>query len=145
MVRKLLSRHPAEWLRYAGAACLVGTVRLSLVLFSFRTVTRVLRRGAVVLRGSRPADDAYRDHVVQYVGGVARYMLPNRPCLPQALVVQFLLQRKGYPTTLHIGVAKDPGGGLMAHAWVEDAGRVLIGGEYAPYSYRELHGVEATL
>jgi len=67
---------------------------------------------------------------------VGRRLLPERPCLTQALVLQYLLLRRGDDAAeLHIGVAKGEDGTLQAHAWVERGGRVLIGGENAPGMY----------
>lgn len=67
---------------------------------------------------------------------IGRRFLPERPCLTQALVLQYLLLRRGDDAAeLHIGVTKDKEGALQAHAWVERKGRVLIGGKNAPKTY----------
>lgn len=51
-------------------------------------------------------------------------------CLRQALLLQWLLRRRGIETALRIGVQRDDGGhALSAHAWVERDGVILIGGE----------------
>lgn len=49
-------------------------------------------------------------------------------CLPRALAVHVLMARRGLPSDLRIGVCRAPGAALEAHAWVEDASGVLIGG-----------------
>lgn len=59
-------------------------------------------------------------------------------CLTNALAAQALLGRYGYPATLRIGASRQDGG-LIAHAWVERNGDVVIGGpasvvaQYSPF------------
>jgi hypothetical protein len=48
-------------------------------------------------------------------------------CLPQALVGHRLLGRKGFDVQLKIGVLKNRGDQLAAHAWLEFQGRVILG------------------
>ena len=55
-------------------------------------------------------------------------LLKDGPCLTQALAMQFMLKRSNLPANLCIGVAKGDGGRLLAHAWIESEGRVVIGG-----------------
>jgi hypothetical protein len=57
----------------------------------------------------------------------ARHGFPSATCLTQALAVQVLLARRGYPAILHVGVARHDKE-LKAHAWVESEGEVVIGG-----------------
>jgi len=58
----------------------------------------------------------------------ARPLVPNGSnCLLRALAAGMLLRRYGYDSSLKIGVAKAPGGGLAAHAWLESGGQAVIG------------------
>ncbi len=63
---------------------------------------------------------------------------PYRPaCLVRSLALQRLLRRRGFHSTLHIGVRKRERR-LEAHAWVEHDGRRLLDAEgiasdYAPF------------
>jgi hypothetical protein len=45
-------------------------------------------------------------------------------CLPESLVLLWLLSRRGIPSTLVIGAQTSPG--FEAHAWIEHAGRPLL-------------------
>ena len=64
--------------------------------------------------------------------GALSHRLPGlRNCLVQALAGQALLARHGQSSQLRIGVARFADGQFKAHAWVEVAGRLLIGGEGA--------------
>ncbi len=59
----------------------------------------------------------------------ANRFVPGRgTCLHEALFGQLMLARRGYPARLQIGVKKGDDGKLIAHAWVEDRGTVVIGG-----------------
>jgi hypothetical protein len=46
----------------------------------------------------------------------------RRTCLRRSVVLFHLLRRAGRPVVLHIGVRKDPGGALAAHAWLSQDG-----------------------
>jgi hypothetical protein len=76
------------------------------------------------------------------VEAVGRRLLGDKPCLTQALVAQRFLRQRGYDTTLRIGVAKD-GRELLAHAWLEREGRVIIGGGASPVRYKPLAPVHS--
>ncbi|GIV57702.1 MAG: hypothetical protein KatS3mg042_0615 [Rhodothermaceae bacterium] len=114
---------------------LVVAFRVALWVLPFRTVLAFVDR---VPRGRRalPPDEA-----VRMVRAAARRLLGDRPCLPQALAVRYWLKRAGRDSTLRIGVMKDAGGALKAHAWLELDGRVLIGGESSRQRYVSLQPV----
>lgn len=48
-------------------------------------------------------------------------------CLKEALVLSWLMSRRGMAATLRIGVARRHGS-LNAHAWLEHDGRIILGG-----------------
>ena len=49
-----------------------------------------------------------------------------------------MLARQGCPAAVRIGVSRDSGSLLKAHAWLESEGRILMGGatqeQYQPLS-----------
>lgn len=59
------------------------------------------------------------------VQSAARFV-PGASCLTQALAAHVLLEQGAHPSTLHIGVSRERGR-FEAHAWVEEAGSILIG------------------
>jgi Transglutaminase-like superfamily len=84
-------------------------------------VTRLERLGWIVT--SAPAD-----RIVWAVEAAGRAIPGMKNCLVQAVAAEAMLARAGHPCALRIGAAKNgPGGGLIAHAWLESEGRVLIG------------------
>jgi hypothetical protein len=126
------------------ALFIVGLIHLSLLLLPFRVVQRftanALRTDASLPQTAR-AD--YQQRVVRAVRAVARRMLGDRPCLSQALAVQWFLGRAGWETELHIGVVKQTDQALAAHAWLEGQGEVLIGGRSSRVLYTRLHTIRS--
>ena len=109
-------------------------------------MTRVLRRVATGLPQRSAATPRYRLRAAWAAHAVGRRLLPERPCLTQALVLQYLLLRRGDDAAeLHIGVRKDEATDLQAHAWVEHRGQVLIGGTGAPDTYERFEDLRAKL
>lgn len=64
--------------------------------------------------------------LVWLVEVASRYTVVDPTCLKKALVLSWLLGRRGIATTLRIGVARRDGR-LAAHAWLECAGEVILG------------------
>ena len=56
-----------------------------------------------------------------------RWPADRATCLPQAVTAEALLMWGGRPVELRIGVIKTDHGSLVAHAWVESGGRVVVG------------------
>lgn len=56
-------------------------------------------------------------------------LVPTATCLTQALSMQVLLGRAGYPSRLYLGVKKNDKNGFEAHAWVECGDCIVIGGD----------------
>jgi hypothetical protein len=55
------------------------------------------------------------------------------PCLPTALVAQWMLRRRGVPSRLCLGVRRDQST-LAAHAWLEINGDVVFGASDKVYT-----------
>jgi hypothetical protein len=88
----------------------------------------------------------YRLRAAWAAHAVGRRLLPERPCLTQALVLQYLLLRRRDDTAeLHIGVTKSQDEDFQAHAWVERDGQVLIGGTNAPKKYKRFEDLRAKM
>lgn len=142
-LRTLRRLSAGQWATLVGAALMTVLVRAGLSMRSLREVVRDLQRLAERVPSRRPMTPSYRRRAAWSAARVGTRLLPKRPCLTQALVTQFLLWRRGDATSsLHIGVTKGEAGELLAHAWVEHEGRVIIGGTRAPEQYQRLDGLD---
>ena len=106
-----------------------GVLQLAVVgglrVLSFERLQRGL---AWLARDSNGPPAPPLERMVWAVEATAR-VLPGTTCLSQALTAQVLLQRAGYPARLRIGVSRGGQDGLEAHAWLESADRLVIGGD----------------
>lgn len=113
-----------QWVALGQAVVWVGIVRAMLAVVPWRRVAAASEAQAV--HAAAPDWDRARA-VVWAVEAVARRVLPERPCLTQALVAQRLLRKHGVDTQLLLGAARIPGKPLQAHAWLERDGKIVIG------------------
>ena len=74
------------------------------------------------------ASPAIESRTIWAVTTAARHFPAACTCLPQALAAQVMLGRRNLPAEVKIGVAKGELGKLEAHAWLECAGRIVLGG-----------------
>ncbi len=114
---------PSARRRLLQLAILLPLADLLLRIAGFARVQRWLQIGNRNSRGSTPnAEDP------QQLAELARLVGHRHPwstrCLPQAIVVAFLLRRQGRDARIVIGVAR-PLDQAPAHAWVELAGVAL--------------------
>ncbi len=71
------------------------------------------------------------------VGHTIEMIAKNMPwsvlCMPQAVAVKWMLQRRGIPCTLYFGTKGDrrADNSLEAHAWVAIDNRIIIGGAHS--------------
>lgn len=126
----------------ARVSVLVVGVRMALRVLPYRTVQRLLTLGEREASRSTSALApealrARRQRIASAVASTGKHLLGDKPCLTQALVAQRLLRRQGYDTDLCIGVTKD-GNELLAHAWLEKDGRVILGGRASQAKYTPL-------
>lgn len=116
------------------AFCLLLGIRLGLKTVRFATLRNALARFAVVGSASRrpvPANDDEQQRTVWAVRTAGRAFPAISTCLTNALTAHVLLARRGYLSNLRIGVTRDDKGAFTAHAWLEQEGAILIGGDWA--------------
>lgn len=126
-IRRVAALSRQDWRLLGSAITLVLGIRAALWLLPSRIIiARVRRVAARAPRANSSAPDATR--IVWAVAASAR-RVPGASCLTQALAVQLLLLRHGYEAELCVGVTRGAAGEFRAHAWVERAGRIVIGGD----------------
>jgi hypothetical protein len=125
------------------ALLLLTISRLTLNLFQLKNVYDLLQVLAKVLPVSAQDSRQGREQIAWAVTAAGKSPLGDGTCLARALTAQRLLKMRGYPANLHIGVAKDGDGQLLAHAWVESDGVVVVGGTVAELNgYARMAGFE---
>ena len=106
---------------------MLAFVDLWLRFGSFKRLQEFLKvePGQGLTSGDNPeAISSLIDRTGWLVGAAARNHLFRMSCLRRALVLQYLLRRKGVLTFLRFGVRTE-NGNLQAHAWLERDG-VLV-------------------
>lgn len=107
---------------------LLSATQIALRLFPFRRVYRWILTASQSKPNNWGNSHLDAEKICAAVNKSGRNIMGANSCFPQALVGEMLLRRAGYPAKLRIGVNKEPGGELKAHAWVELDGSVVIGG-----------------
>jgi hypothetical protein len=121
-LRRVLALPAGDRRLILRAAWLVLLLRVALLALPFRAFERLVAR----LASPRVAEPMPAARVAWAVAAIGR-RLPGATCLVQALAARILLGRQGTPALVRIGVAREPGGRLKSHAWVESEGAVVLG------------------
>lgn len=108
----------------AEAAVTLAVARLAVRLLPSAWVFASARRSARRIR-------RFRNDQIEWVSWAVETAGARRGrealCLPRALAAQSLLRRRGIASRLCLGVARRDNA-LIAHAWVEIGGDVIVGG-----------------
>jgi hypothetical protein len=110
------------------AVRLLAVVGVSLRLRGFQQTKERLRKKLPAQTAERQGTADALQKICRMVQAAAHYGPGHPTCLEQSLVLWFLLQRRGIPAQLRIGVRKLPEK-FEAHAWVECDGVALNQGE----------------
>lgn len=146
-----------KWLRFVTlswkdkilflrVAYLVLATRIALKMLPYKRVLKYFEDMGVrkISTNESPEErQRYAKQVIFLTKAAGRRLLGKKPCLPQALVVECLFKRHGFDASLHIGVIKGDDGGLLAHAWVESGGNIVIGGQISQYRYARMRPMNA--
>lgn len=117
---------PQEAIILAQAWALLLLVELGLHLLPFRSLLRLGRGFPRTHRNLPPLPPSSIARLAWLVEVAGRHSFIEATCLKQALVLSWLLERRGRSTLLRIGVSRHAGE-LKAHAWLEWNGRVVLG------------------
>jgi hypothetical protein len=125
-----------DWLALAEAFVVLALVRLSLAAMNFKKVQRLTvalaRRLAPRPHSGTPEGDAQLGRAVRR----AALLVPGARCLAQATAGMILTARRGQRARMTIGVKLGSAEEFGAHAWLETAHGIPVGGaeaaEFAP-------------
>jgi hypothetical protein len=122
--RRLIS--PSELFLCFRAFCVAQLVRIALWSLPTASLLRYVKRRVDPNRLGRPSR-RFSVATVSWAVRAAGRRTFKSTCLVEALTAQLLLARYGHPSSLRVGVARDPKGQFVAHAWVEVEGRIVVG------------------
>ena len=128
-----------QWL-VIRAAFWLGIARAMLVFIPF---SRLIEWMSAPAQATPVAPDrSYLERAGYAVRAAAGSVPWRADCFPQAVAARMLLRRKGYATTIHLGVEKAQGGNIAGHAWLTCDDYVVTGaGELDRYT--EMHRINA--
>ena len=126
-LRKLFQLSPGERVILGQAWGLFLLAELGLRILTFKRLLALCRKVSLTRRGPSARGGASSVPRLAWLVEVAsRYAPGATTCLERALVLSWILGRRGVPTTLRIGVARHDGV-FSAHAWLERGGQVILG------------------
>ena len=98
------------WVFQLAAGILLKTVRFKKIPHYFRNPPADLNPQSV--------NEVFLQNVKEVIVIAGRYSLWHNRCLVQSLAARWMLCRRGMPSRLSLGVAKDKNGKTIAHAWI---------------------------
>lgn len=131
-LRKFFGLPPGQRWLLLKAVVLLAVVRLLLWLLPFPHARRLIDRAS---RRSRrlAVDPAPVGLLVWAVETASRFVPAGGHCLSKAVAAQILLMRRGHHAEIRYGVTREAADGFIAHAWLENEGRVVIGGDVSDH------------
>ncbi|WP_084577161.1 lasso peptide biosynthesis B2 protein [Sporomusa malonica] len=128
LVRRFLGFSWQEQWICVEAFCLTGVTRLVILLLPFRWMSMVLGKHmqeSPIKEGV--AEAALAGLIGWGVETVSRYTPWESKCLVQAIVGKMMLRQYGIANTLYLGVGRDAGNSLVAHAWLRCGDTIITG------------------
>src|SRR5262249_23470259 len=80
----------------------------------------------------RPSQQTGSPRIGRLIERVARITWWRSMCLEKALACKWMLRRRGIPSTMYVGMAKQ-NEGFAAHAWLVAEGQTVTGGGTTVY------------
>lgn len=125
-LRKFLQLETTEKLLILRSFFLVVTIRIVLWLVPVKRLQSLFTWNFEDSGEVSTSDWEQILRIVRSVRSVSRFV-PKATCLTQALAASLLIRQIGQRSDLKIGVAKDDKARLIAHAWLEKDGRIILG------------------
>ncbi|MFQ5349576.1 MAG: lasso peptide biosynthesis B2 protein [Thermoanaerobaculia bacterium] len=126
-LRKLFALPWADRALLAEAALALAASRLAVLLVPFRWIAPRLGETMAHTPREDPADPELLRRIGWSVSVASRNLPWTSRCLAEAIAGKMMLKRRGVPSTLYLGLAKQGEVDLEAHAWLRCGSRVLTG------------------
>jgi hypothetical protein len=127
-LQRVLELSWSDRMLLAEAMAGLGIARLAIVVLPFRRIAPYLGHQqceSPVMDALAPPASIRR--IAQAVGRVSRHTPWSNTCLVQAIAAKMMLQRRGVPSTLYLGVMKPEATRFAAHAWLRSGSVILTG------------------
>ncbi len=116
-------------LLFLEAAFWLAISRLALLILPFRWVAPFLgQHMAISDENDESGDRKIEISISRAILTMSRHLPWECKCLDQAISGKMMLQRRQIASTLYLGVAKNEGGDLNAHAWLRAGDIIILGG-----------------
>ncbi|WP_274650396.1 lasso peptide biosynthesis B2 protein [Paenibacillus humicola] len=76
-----------------------------------------------------PSDEAVIRQISQSIRVMSRHTFWESQCMVKAIAAKKMLERRGIPSTLYLGTARDGKGSMIAHAWLRSGAFYVTGAE----------------
>ena len=123
-------------------AFLMLAIRLGLSVVPFKVLLSFLRSWREGRASGHVLDPKRVKRAMWGIRVISPY-IPGVTCLTQALAALMLLGTFDQTVSVRIGIAKEEGGDLIAHAWVETEGKIVMGNMLNLSRYSILSGVDS--
>lgn len=129
-LRKFLALSFQHQMLICKALPLLSLLRIALWMMPFQQLNKLIQWLTTHRSQHEPSSVVSVSDVIWAIETATYYTPGNPKCFARALATRILLNHYGYDCELRIGVAKSDMNSLVAHAWIERQGQVLIGGDY---------------
>lgn len=114
-LRRLYNLSWKEWLFFLESFCLQIWIGLLLKVIPFRWIPRIFA-------SHRTPVSSWQSEIIELIGAATRRATVVSPwrnkCLVSSLAGRCMLRRRKIDSRLSLGVAREGGGKLIAHAWL---------------------------
>jgi hypothetical protein len=126
--RKWLRMDYQRKLMFTEAFLNTGIARFQVLTRPFKQIAKYL--GVIGEPDTEPATDPVLIRKVAWaIRTAARFTPWKSNCLAQGLAAWWMLKRRGLPSVLYFGVAKDENNKMIAHAWLRSGDFYVCGGD----------------
>lgn len=111
-----------------GSLCLMGIVRLAILVLPFRCLTQFM--GEKMAESPSEINPKLLSRAVTvgwYVNKLSNFTPWESKCLVRAFTAQIILKLLRIPSTLYFGMAKTDSNQLLAHAWLRCGNLTITG------------------
>jgi hypothetical protein len=128
--RRFIKLSSQEKLLFVKVFFITGIVRFAILNMEFSKLkSRLGQDNQESSKVTSIENYKYIEEVKKAVLRVAKYTPWESKCLVQSITVQYLLKKRDISSTIYLGVNKEKGNKMLAHAWIRCGEITVTGGE----------------